>query len=147
MSDTGHSQMDLAYAIENPDWVALKILTEEIEDELSQNRHNLLYCLSNWFMAVTIFKRFEERQLVLEEPSQRDREYHRVTMTGLLANGEKLLHELNRHDEVDTAHVGIDLNDVSATVEDLRLSYAEWFSDMKAGRKADILREVFGDQG
>jgi len=136
--------MDLAYSIENPDWVALKILTEEVQDELSQNRHNLLYCLSNWFMAVTIFKRFEERHMVMAEPGERDRAYHRVVLAGLLANGEKLLHGLSRHSEVDTKNVGIDLADVQAAVNEFRLCYAEWFSDTKAERKEAILKEIFG---
>jgi hypothetical protein len=138
------AQMDLAYSLERPDWVALKILTEEIQEELSQNRHNLLYCLSNWFMAVTIFKRFEERQMVMAEPIARDKEYHRVALTGLLANGEKLLHELSRHHEVDTKNVGIELGDVQSAINEFRLSYVEWFGDTKPERKEAILKEVFG---
>ena len=138
------SQAELAYSIEKPDWVALKILTEEIQDEIAQNRQNLLYCLSNWFMAVTIFKRFEERQMVLGTPGARDREYHRVLLTGILASGEKLLHELIKHHEVDTKNVGIELKDVQATVSELRLCYAEWFQDMKQERKEDILNTIFG---
>jgi hypothetical protein len=144
MSLQDESQMDLAYSIEKPDWVALRILTEEIQDELAQSRLNLLYCLSNWLLAVTIFKRFEERQMVLGEPTARDREYHRVILTGILANGEKLLHELTKHQEADTSHVGIELEDVAAFVEDLRLSYSEWFSDIKSERKIRVMREVFG---
>jgi len=138
------AQMDLAYSIERPDWVALKILTEEIQDELSQNRHNLLYCLSNWFMAVTIFKRFEERQMVASQPTERDKAYHRVVLTGILANGEKLLHELSRHQEVDTKNVGIDLGDVQSAVNEFRLCYAEWFGGMKPKRQEEILKEIFG---
>ncbi len=138
------AQMDLAYSIERPDWVALKILSEEIQDELSQNRHNLLYCLSNWFMAITIFKRFDERQMVMSEPIARDKEYHRVVLTGLLANGEKLLHELSRHQEVDTKNVGIELRDVQLAINEFRLCYVEWFGDTKPERKEDILREIFG---
>ena len=136
--------MDLAYSIEKPDWVALKILTEEIQDEISQNRQNLLYCLSNWFMALTIFKRFEERQMVMTKPSERDQSHHRTLLTGILANGEKLLQELARHQEVDTKNVGIELIDVQAAVEELRISYAEWFSDMKPERKKAIWGSVFG---
>jgi hypothetical protein len=138
------SQLDLAYAIENPDWVALKILTEEIQDELAQNRHNLLYSLSNWLMSVTIFKRFEERQMVIAEPGERDRGYHRAILTGVLANGEKLLHELNRHQKIDPKNIGVELRDVESTVNELRLCYQEWFADMKPERKKAILKEVFG---
>jgi len=138
------AQMDLAYSIEKPDWVALKILTEEIQDEISQNRQNILYCLSNWLMAVTIFKRFEERQMVMAEPGERDKVYHRVLLTGILANGEKILHELSRHQQVDTRNVGIDLADVQATVNEFRLCYAEWFGDTKPDRKEAILKELFG---
>jgi hypothetical protein len=138
------AQMGLAYSIEKPDWVALKILTEEIQDEISQNRKNILYCLSNWFMAVTIFKRFEERQMVMAEPGERDKAYHRVLLTGILANGEKILHELSRHRQVDTKNVGIDLADVQATVNEFRLCYAEWFGDTKPERKEAVLKELFG---
>ena len=138
------SQLDLAYAIENPDWVALKVLTEEIQDELSQNRDNLLYSLSNWLMSVTIFKRFEERQMIAADPGERDRSYHRVILTGVLANGEKLLHELRRHQEIDPKNVGVEMADVQSTVNDLRLCYAEWFNDMKPERKRTILNQVFG---
>ena len=138
------AQMDLAYSIEKPDWVALKILTEEIQDEISQNRHNILYCLSNWFMAVTIFKRFEERQMIMAESGERDKAYHRVLLTGILANGEKILHELSRHQQVDTKNVGIELADVQATVNEFRLCYAEWFGDTKPTRKEAILKELFG---
>lgn len=144
MVDTPTDQMDLAYSIEKPDWVALKILTEEIQDELSQNRHNLLYCLSNWLMSITIFKRFEERQIVLAAPTERDKNYHRVVLTGILANGEKLLHELTRHHEVDTKNVGISLADVEAAVEEFRICYLEWFGGMKQERKAAILRVLSG---
>ena len=141
---TQPDQMDLAYSIEKPDWVALKILTEEIQDEISQNRHNLLYCLSNWFMALTIFKRFEERQMVMTNPSERDKNHHRTLLTAILANGEKLLQELARHQEIDTKNVGIELVDVQSAVEELRLSYYEWFGDMKPERKRSILGGVFG---
>jgi hypothetical protein len=137
------AQMDLAYAIEKPDWVALKILTEEIQDELAQNRHNLLYCLSNWFMSITIFKRFEERQMVMAQPTDRDRDYHRVVLTGVLANGEKLLHEVTRHHDVDTQNIGISLADVQAAVEEIRLCYAEWFGGMKSERKKAVLQGIF----
>ena len=136
--------MDLSYSIEKPDWVALTIVIEEIHEELAQSRRNLLYCLSNWFLAVTIFKRFEERQMVMGSPVSRDREYHRVNLTGILASGEKLLHELLKHVELDTRTVGIELQDVQAAVEELRMSYAEWFSDMTPDRKKQILAEVFG---
>lgn len=144
MIATQTDQMDLAYAIENPDWVALKILTEEIQDEISQNRHNLLYCLANWFMSVTIFKRFEERQMIMTQPTDRDRNYHRVVLTGILATGEKLLHELSRHQEIDTKNVGIETADFQAAVEEFRLNYAEWFGDMRPERKNSIIKDVFG---
>jgi len=144
MPEQEPSQLDLSYSIEKPDWVALTIVIEEIHEELAQSRRNLLYCLSNWFLAVTIFKRFEERQMVMGSPVSRDREYHRVNLTGILASGEKLLHELLKHVELDTRTVGIDLQDVQAAVEELRMSYAEWFSDMTPDRKKQILAEVFG---
>lgn len=138
------AQPDLAFNVEKPDWVALQILIEEIGDELAQRRNNLLFSLSNWFMALGIFRKFEDRHIVMGNPSSRDKEYHRVFLTGLMANGEKLLHELNKHQEIDTKNVGIELRDLQSAVNELRLNYAEWFSDMKPERKEQVLREVFG---
>jgi hypothetical protein len=139
-------QADLAYNLEKPDWMALKILIEEIEEELTHRRNNLLHSLSNWFLAVKIFKRFEEGQIILGSPTIRDTDYHRVILTGLLANGEKLLHDLHKHNEIDPKSIGIELKDVQSAVNEFRLAYAEWFNDMKQEKKASVLREVFGVQ-
>lgn len=67
-----------------------------------------------------------------------------MALTGLLANGEKLLHELHKHQEVDTKNVGIELTDFEAAVEEFRICYAEWFGEMKPDRKAAILKGAFG---
>ena len=85
--------------------------------------------------------------MVLAEPAERDKAYHRVVLTGVLANGEKLLHQIKRHEKVDPSNIGVQLEDVEATVGDLRLCYAEWFGDLKEERKKAIIHEVFGIKG
>ncbi len=138
------SQSDLAFNVDKPDWVALQILLEEIEQELTLRRNALLFSLSNWFLAVGIFRKFEEREMIGSEPSPRDRQHHRAFLSHLLAHGERLFLELHKHTDIDPKHIGVDIGEVQATVEELRLKLAEWFQEMTDERRSQILREAFG---
>lgn len=126
------------------EWAVLHVLNEENAEKLGQNAHNLLYCISNWLMTASIFKRFEERRLVLSDPTPQDRGQHRAALTQLLATGEKILIELGQRPEVDLAPIGVDQKNLAAAIHELRLNYSEWFSGMTEGRKREIMEEVFG---
>jgi hypothetical protein len=139
------TQADLNFSIEHPDWVALKLLLGKIDEELSQQRKHLLMKLSDWYLAIDLFRDFEDRRLYQNEPTERDREYHRVFLTQLLSQGETLALELRRHDEIDPKHIGLNLADVEATVRYLRDSFSSWFTELKDVRKEEVLKEVFGE--
>ena len=126
------------------EWAVLQVLNEENAGELRQDSHNLLFCVSKWLMTVSVLKRFEERRLVLSEPTPQDRDQHRAALTQLRATGEKILMEFGQHRELSLAPIGLDRANLASAVNELRLKYAEWFSDMTEGRKGEILGEVFG---
>ena len=137
----------LSYNPESPDWVAVKILIDEVDEEITARRSYLLYRVTAWMLAVRIFRRVEERKLVLAEPAPGDIEYHRAFTSLLLGHGDFLLMELRRHEEIDTVHIGVRFEDVAAHVEDLRYDSISRYGDMTKARRADILREVFGAEG
>jgi hypothetical protein len=139
------AQADLDFNIEQPDWVALKLLIAKIDEELAQERKHLLMKLSNWFLALQFFRDFEDKRFFLAEPSDRDREYHRVFLTHLMAHGELLALELRKHQEIDPKHIGLNQADVDGAVQYLRDCFAEWYSEVSESRKEEILREVFGE--
>ncbi|MBI4663672.1 MAG: hypothetical protein HY735_33135 [Verrucomicrobia bacterium] len=144
MSLTAAPQEDLNFSIEQPDWVALKMVLRKIEEDIRQRRKHLLMKLSNWFLAIEMLREFEDNHLFGSSPSPRDAEYHRVFLTQLLGWGEGLLLELKRSD-VDPKHIGLVLDDVEACVAYLRDCYGQWYTDLTPQQKADILRECFGE--
>ena len=137
----------LSYNPECPDWVAVKILLDEVDEEITARRSHLLYRVTAWMLATRIFKRVEERKLVLTDPAPRDIEYHRAFTSLLLGHGDFLLMELKRHEEIDPENIGVKFADVAAHVEDLRYESVSRYGDMTKARRADILREVFGAEG
>ena len=133
---TGY-QRELEYTVEQPDWVALKILLSELDEEMSRRRVHLLRRISLWLAAIQIFRRFEDDKMLVPDPSSRDKEYHRASLTSLLGFGETLLIELQASNSVDPTWIGIQVSDLSSSVETLRMNFFEWFSDMTPSRKAE----------
>lgn len=128
----------------NQDWIALMLVIEEFEEELSLQKNRLLFNLANWLLALGMFQKFEDRKMIDAAPNRRDREYHRAVLTSLLATGERLLLEITKHKEIDPCAIGVKLSELEASVETLRMNYQEWFMDLKPQRKEDIITEVFG---
>ncbi len=134
----------LNYNPESPDWVAVKILLDEVEEEIAARRSHLLFRVNAWLLALRIFRRIEERKFILSEPAPRDNEYHKAFTALLYGQGQILLIELKRHEEIDSHHIGVPFEDISAQVEELRYDYESRYGDMTPSRRKDILQEVFG---
>lgn len=134
----------LNYNPESPDWVAVKILIDEVEEEIAARRSHLLFRVNAWLLALRIFRRIEERKLILSEPAARDTEYHRAFTALLWGQGQVLLIELKRHEEIDSHSIGVPFEDISAQVDELRYDYQSRYGDMTPARRQEILREVFG---
>ena len=137
---------ELQYEAESPAWSAMQVLSEKVGKNLLLGGHNLLFNLSNWLLAVDLFKEFEEARLVLREAKSSDQDFHRVTLTQLLSSGEKLAQELAANPGANPIHIGLTLTDVNATLDNLRLTYSEYYGGMTAARKSEILKGVFGVQ-
>lgn len=136
----------LNYNPEIPDWAAIKILLEEVEQEIAARRSHLLFCLNAWLLALRIFRRVEEKKFVLSDPVPRDHEYHKAFTAMLLGQGEALLLELRRHHEIDSEHIGVPFEDIAAQVEELRYDDRSRYGGMTEERREEILREVFGGE-
>jgi hypothetical protein len=138
--------LDLDYAVDQSDWFAVKLLIDEIERDINERRRALLFRMAVWFSAVRVFRNVEARRMLGEDPTTRDRLYHRGILAFLKGSGEMLVVELRRHSEIDTRQIGVSHADLDACVEDLRLSEAEWYSDMTGARRNEILADVFGPE-
>jgi hypothetical protein len=136
----------LNYNPEMPDWAAVKILIEEVEEEIATRRSHLLFRVNAWLLALRIFRRIEEKKLILSDPVPRDQEYHKAFTAMLLGQGELLLLELKRHQEIDSVNIGVPFEDIAAQVEELRYDDRSRYGGMTPERRNQILREVFGGE-
>jgi hypothetical protein len=137
-------QQEFDYRVDERDWSAVKLLVEELEQELAHRRNHLLFRITAWYFALKIFKRVETDKMVIGTPQDRDVKYHRAMLAFLRGCGEVLLVELGNHQEVDPAKIGIGFADLSAMVDELRLTERERYGDMTQTRRAEILNDVFG---
>ena len=138
------NQAEFEYKVDERDWSAVKLLVEELEQELAEKRNHLLFRITAWCFALKVFKRVESEKMVLRQPLERDSKYHKAIIAFMRGCGEILLVELDTHQEIDPVRVGISFSDLAAMVEELRISEREWYGDMTPERRAEILTDVFG---
>jgi hypothetical protein len=138
------AQQEFEYKIDERDWAAVKLLVDELKEELAQRRSHLLFRITAWHITLKIFKRIESEKMVLKEPLERDTKYHRANLAFLRGCGEVLLVDLDTHENIDPTSIGISYQDMAAVVEELRISEREWYGDMKEGRREELLNDVFG---
>lgn len=134
-------QPELDFQIEQADITILKLVLEEVED----HRKHLLRRVSEWFLALKLFGKFHSSRILVPEPGTRELEYFRVAVTRALAQGESLLLDLNKHQEVDTKSIGMEIADIQANVQYLRDLYAARYFEVHPDRAARILETVFTD--
>ena len=138
------SQQEFEYKVDERDWSAVRLLVEELEQELAERRNHLLFRITAWYFALKVFKRVESEKIVLREPNERDAKYHRAILSFLRGCGEVLLVELGSQQYIDTKSVGITFADMAAVVEELRMAEREMYGDMTDSRREEILTNVFG---
>jgi hypothetical protein len=143
MFEAEKTQREFDYKVDERDWSAVKLLVEELEQELAERRNHLLFRITAWYFAVRVLKRVQTEKMVMREPSERDFKYHRAMVAFLRGCGEVLLVELSNHQEIDPQKVGIAYADLAAMVEELKISEREWYGDMTPARRAEILNDVF----
>lgn len=138
------TQQEFEYRVDERDWSAVKLLVEELEQELAERRNHLLFRITAWYFALKVFKRVESEKLIQRPAIERDTEYHRAMLAFLRGCGEILVLELKKHEDIDPQQIGLTFGDFSATVEELRISERERYGDMAQSRREEILNDVFG---
>ncbi len=141
---TTPTQQELEYKVDERDWTAVKLLVEELEQELAERRSHLLFRITGWYFALKVFRRVESEKLILRAPMERDLEYHRAMLAFLRGCGEILVLELKKHEDIDPKRIGLSFADFSAMVEELKMSERERYGDMTKARRDEILSDVFG---
>jgi hypothetical protein len=141
---TTKTQPEFEYKVDERDWSAVRLMVEELEQELAERRNHLLFRVTAWCFALKVFKRVESEKIVLREPHERDSKYHKAILASMRGCGELLLVELGAQQQIDSPSVGITFADLAAMVEELKMAEREWYGDMTKSRRIEILQNVFG---
>lgn len=141
MPSTVTHQAELDFQIERTDISVLKLVLEEVDD----HRKHLLRRVSEWFLAIKLFSKFHTDKIRDSSPGPREMEYFRVAITRALAQGESILLDLAKHQEIDTKNIGMEIADIEANVLFLRDLYASNFFEVHPDRAAEILTALFDD--
>jgi hypothetical protein len=146
MNAVTKAQTEFEDKVDERDWTAVKLLVEELEQELAESRSHLLFRITAWCFALKVFKRVEGEKLILRVPQERNIEYHRAMLAFLRGCGEILVLELRKQEGVDLGRIGLSFAEFSAMVEELRISERERYGDMTPARREEILSDVFGQR-
>jgi hypothetical protein len=140
---TPQTQQELEYKVDERDWSAVKLLVEEMKEEMAERRNHLLFRITAWHFTLKVFRRVENEKMVLRSPQERDAKYHKAMLAFLRGCGEILLLELGVQQDIDSQSVGISYADMAAVVEELKMTEREWYGDMTEARRDEILKNVF----
>jgi hypothetical protein len=142
--ELGFSHHD--HLVDPKDWIPLKLLCEELEQEISTRRVHLLRKLSNWLFTLGLFKRIQRQKITCCQghPHHRDLEYQRVILAMLLGTGEAIQMDLREHTNIDPEVIDVSFASVSAAIKELQYDMNSWHGDMTEARVTDILDYVGG---
>lgn len=114
-----------------------------VDFNIREKRLGILMETFGWITAVAFFRRAESETHYLSEPSELDERYHRSILAALIAEGERLLTRILLAGGLPRNAEGIKTEDIAATQEELRNTQAQWYGDMTAERRAQILKDLF----
>ena len=98
----------------------------------------------SWFNLCRVCQDLEEQMLLADPADLDDLRLHRALLSTAIASGEGLL--LERRDAEALKVLRLSPEGLAAKVESLRITFAQWHTEMKPARQAAILQEVFGGQ-
>lgn len=109
----------------NEHWEFVRELLNDLERE-EEDRERLAYFFGQWRLSIKAFRRVEEQQMVLREPSEQDLLLHKACVTALISHGSLLLALAKNHDAEAMAGHGADIEVISAIMRDLHNTFDEW---------------------
>jgi len=126
-----------------PRWQAVGLLIDQNARDLQARRYGLLQDVVSWFKVIELFREAEFERLVEKTPTPADRRYHKTWLATLIAEGERLLTEIQASRGLARNAAGIRPSDVEATVEELYDTHAEWYGGIGPQQRKELLRQVF----
>jgi hypothetical protein len=122
-------------------WRTAGRLADVLESEIKARRNPVAARVASWFILCRVCQDLEEQMLLAAQPNEDDRTLHRALLSAALASGEGLLLECD--DAEALKPLRLTPQALAAKVESLRITFAQWHTEMKPERQAAILQEAF----
>lgn len=113
-----------------------------LEAEVKARQSPLVARIVSWFNLCRLCQAIEEEMLLAGVSEPDDLQLHRALLSTAIASGEGLLLEGGDADALRALR--LTPGALEAKVESLRITFAQWHTEMKPERQAAILQEVFG---
>ena len=125
-------------------WRTAERFADVLEAEVKARRSPFVARVVSWFNLCRVCQDLEEQMLLADQPDADDQQLHRALLSTALASGEGLLLECDDADALQALRLTPEA--LTAKVESLRITFAQWHTEMKPERQAAILREAFRGQ-
>ncbi len=125
-------------------WQAVGLVVDQNTRDFLAGRYGLTQDIVAWLKAVDLLRTAEDERMALRDPTPEDLRQHRTWLSGLIADGERLVTEALAQGGLPEGVVSFRLEDVQATIESLRIDERMWHDQfMTKERRAEILKAVF----
>jgi hypothetical protein len=125
-------------------WRMAGRMADVLESEIKARRNPFAARVVSWFNLCRLCQDLEEQMVLAPKPDEDDSRLHRALLSTALASGEALL--LECHDPEALKPLRLTPQALAAKLESLRITFAQWHTDMKPERRDAVLKEAFGDQ-
>ena len=125
-------------------WQAIGLVIDQNVRDFLSGRYSLVEALVAWFKAVDLFRVAEDEHLYIKDPTPDDLRQHRTWISSLIAEGVRLVTEVQAKGGLPEGVVRFQLADVEATIESLRIAERMWHQNtLSPERRRELLKAVF----
>lgn len=122
-------------------WRTANRFADVLEAEVKTRRNPFAARVVSWFNLCRVCQDLEEQMLLACHPAEEDAQLHRALLSTAIASGEGLLLECTDAESLEPLRLTPQA--LVAKLESLRITFAQWHTELKPERQAAVLREAF----
>lgn len=125
-------------------WRTAGRFADVLEAQVKARRSPFAARVVSWFNLCRVCQDLEEEMLLADGPSAQDKQLHRALLSSAIGSGEGLL--LESADAESLRALRLTPEAIRAKLESLRITFAQWHTELTPERQVAVLKEAFGGQ-
>lgn len=122
-------------------WRTANRFADVLEAEVKTRRNPFAARVVSWFNLCRVCQDLEEQVLLTPQPAEEDAQLHRALLSTAIASGEGLLIECSDTENLEPLRLTPQA--LAAKLESIRITFAQWHTELKPERQTAVLREAF----